>query len=541
MPTEPTSVQDATHQPPRKRGCLSWCWRWGWRSVLVLVVLYLGLAVYYSTGSPKVTVDYAAKTNEHAAAVPEQDRAWPVYREALLAMGLEDRRDNPNAELLKDGELPEDAGWEAAAEYVSAHADAVAQLRVAAGMPGMGYIADFGVAEVDREIFPGKDVVGQTPASAHPSDQTVISLLLPHLGMLRQASRVLSVDAHLAAEQGDAQRCLADLLAMLQMGPHADEQVLVISQLVHISLNAQALQTISRVVCDYPELLDDAQLAALADAVAAIDGFTLDYAGERMMFDDIVQHLYTDNGRGNGHFAIGSGQGMTGTGPSGQGAGAAVMRFLLAPVVALGSASRRDLTEAYHELMDINQAQADLPRGEVTEADFEDILAGYEDSVIRRHRYRLMLMLVPALSAARNTADRCEDNAQAAQVGIALELYHRANGNYPDTLDAMVPEYLDAVPNDPIAGGPLRYRVGDAGPVLYSVGADGDDDGGRAPGKYGPYPPPAEAPAGVPAEAPTRPWIADQYAGARWNEPDPADGDWVLWPQHDPPVMPEPE
>ena len=44
-----------------------------------------------------------------------------------------------------------------------------------------------------------------------------------------------------------------------------------------------------------------------------------------------------------------------------------------------------------------------------------------------------------------------------------------------------MPQYLQAVPTDPFAlSGPLRYKLAGAKPLLYSVGPDGKDDGGKA-------------------------------------------------------------
>jgi hypothetical protein len=47
-------------------------------------------------------------------------------------------------------------------------------------------------------------------------------------------------------------------------------------------------------------------------------------------------------------------------------------------------------------------------------------------------------------------------------------------------LNALVPEFLAAVPMDLIDGQPLRYRLNaDGSFVLYSVGENGKDDGGN--------------------------------------------------------------
>ncbi len=47
------------------------------------------------------------------------------------------------------------------------------------------------------------------------------------------------------------------------------------------------------------------------------------------------------------------------------------------------------------------------------------------------------------------------------------------------TLDDLVPDYLPEVPDDPFGGGPLVYRRTATGYLLYSVGRDQRDDGGR--------------------------------------------------------------
>ena len=63
---------------------------------------------------------------------------------------------------------------------------------------------------------------------------------------------------------------------------------------------------------------------------------------------------------------------------------------------------------------------------------------------------------------------------------IALKRYQLKHGNYPPDLDALVPEFLAAVPRDPVDGKPLRYRPNADGTfLLYSVGENGKDDGGN--------------------------------------------------------------
>lgn len=74
-------------------------------------------------------------------------------------------------------------------------------------------------------------------------------------------------------------------------------------------------------------------------------------------------------------------------------------------------------------------------------------------------------------------AARCR--TEAATTMFALGEYHRQNNQYPDRLDQLVPEFLPRLPIDYADRKTLRYRrTGDAY-ILYSVGVNGVDDGGR--------------------------------------------------------------
>jgi hypothetical protein len=71
--------------------------------------------------------------------------------------------------------------------------------------------------------------------------------------------------------------------------------------------------------------------------------------------------------------------------------------------------------------------------------------------------------------------EQLELRRSLVDVVFALEAHHAAHGAYPERLDALRPEYLDAVPQDLFTGGELRYRRRGGGYVLYSLGWDGKD------------------------------------------------------------------
>ena len=54
-----------------------------------------------------------------------------------------------------------------------------------------------------------------------------------------------------------------------------------------------------------------------------------------------------------------------------------------------------------------------------------------------------------------------------------------SKGAYPSRLYALVPEYLDEMPEDTFSGYAPRYFRTTEGFLLYSVGENMTDDGGR--------------------------------------------------------------
>ena len=76
-----------------------------------------------------------------------------------------------------------------------------------------------------------------------------------------------------------------------------------------------------------------------------------------------------------------------------------------------------------------------------------------------------------------------ERSRQAAlEVTLAAQMFLRDKGEFPESLDQLVPEYLEAVPLDPcdLNGGRLRYRRDDPNKaIVWSIGRDGNDDGGE--------------------------------------------------------------
>jgi len=75
--------------------------------------------------------------------------------------------------------------------------------------------------------------------------------------------------------------------------------------------------------------------------------------------------------------------------------------------------------------------------------------------------------------------NRIEAHVRLIMVELALRCFKSEQGNPPKGLDQLVPHHLQAVPKDPFSGRPLIYRPQGTNWLLYSVGQDRVDDGGK--------------------------------------------------------------
>jgi len=96
-----------------------------------------------------------------------------------------------------------------------------------------------------------------------------------------------------------------------------------------------------------------------------------------------------------------------------------------------------------------------------------------------RRYYILSSLFLPALSKGSIRDARATAHIRLTMTALAVEEFRTTGSHLPELLAELVPTYLDSVPIDPFDGQPLRYRKLDPGYVVYSIGQDGQDDGGR--------------------------------------------------------------
>lgn len=75
--------------------------------------------------------------------------------------------------------------------------------------------------------------------------------------------------------------------------------------------------------------------------------------------------------------------------------------------------------------------------------------------------------------------DRVQALSEGMRAALVLAAFRLERRDMPRRLEDLLGEFIDRMPIDPATGAALVYRAPPEGPILYSVGSDGRDDGGR--------------------------------------------------------------
>ena len=93
--------------------------------------------------------------------------------------------------------------------------------------------------------------------------------------------------------------------------------------------------------------------------------------------------------------------------------------------------------------------------------------------------FSMVPLVAPAVMRSVQAYDRNVAKCDELELALALRAYKKQHGAYPDRLSLLTPSHMDSLPKDPFSGEDYLYRIEGEGFVLYSVGRDLKDDGGR--------------------------------------------------------------
>lgn len=101
----------------------------------------------------------------------------------------------------------------------------------------------------------------------------------------------------------------------------------------------------------------------------------------------------------------------------------------------------------------------------------------------QRSRHLFVTLAFPSIISSAERAIVIQNQITQTRLACALECYRLEHGEYPESLDALVPEFLETLPVDVITLQPMHYQKSSPDSFrLWSVGLDESDEDGQ-PGK----------------------------------------------------------
>lgn len=109
-----------------------------------------------------------------------------------------------------------------------------------------------------------------------------------------------------------------------------------------------------------------------------------------------------------------------------------------------------------------------------------------DDAKIQKLKSKNMLVQMTGADKVAETYHKTKAMAQALTTTISVLRYKTDTGKVPQNLNELITAgYLKALPMDPYSDKSLAYKPRGNSFILYSVGADFDDDGGKHDDKWG--------------------------------------------------------
>jgi hypothetical protein len=296
---------------------------------------------------------------------------------------------------------------------------------------------------------------------------------------LRTAAQSLSGDAIVALHEQELRRAQADLHALTKLAQFHHEDLTLVSQMIRTAIAGLGLSVTWEAL--QAQGWDEESLAALQRDWESVDltgALEKGMTGERAYGEAGFSYLRSADPAERVKLFSGSG-----TMPGRRSAKDYFEQFVLMPIWRAHADEDETLFLEHHQrsLNAIRKVRkgASWPTVAVELQSNNAQLAKALGSPIAGVRYRFCAMAIPNTARAAAVVARNETQRRLTIAAIALERYRLRKGQPPPDLDSLVPQFLSALPIDPMSARPLGYRRNtDGGFTLYSTGEDARDDGG---------------------------------------------------------------
>ncbi len=328
------------------------------------------------------------------------------------------------------------------------------------------------LGKFDAELGELRAAAATRPAARFPihyGEDPPFQILLPHLVRIKILSQVFSLRAITLGELGRSEESLADVQMAFRLSDSLRAEPFLIDHLVRLSSLAISLQGVREGLLRHT--WNDAQLARLGKYLGTLD--ILVEASKNMRGERSLNLAGLDYYRRVG-FA-GQPAEMVFMGDDGNAQSSSL----------LGGFNIFPSGFCYQNMVAIARVHQEFTIGAVDAEHhrvFPEIANGLAGAVNRMRLTpynQFAKMLMPAFANSSRKSARLQTFVDEALVACALERHRLAKGQLPETLDALMPQFIEKIPTDVMDGKPLRYRKNSDGSyVIYSIGWNQKDDGG---------------------------------------------------------------
>ena len=274
---------------------------------------------------------------------------------------------------------------------------------------------------------------------------------LPYLPAYRNLAYAMSVEAAMLAAQGDYQGAFAMYDALMDFGTESGRGGFIINGIVGYNIQGIAIESLSYAIESGWATPDEYRF--LIEQLYAADARQY-RVSEAMMAEARNLAVWVDRVTQEGEAVFAAEFEKTFAGIKGfqPGMTAAEMESLYRKMLTDYERMAEYLALPFYEaqLVDANSFLAD------------NWMAQADDRVAR----------------CNGAEARMAASVRGVMVMAAVELYRAEHASYPATLTQLVPDYLQALPEDPFTGSGFGYAAGSNDYLLYSFGPDMEDDGG---------------------------------------------------------------
>jgi hypothetical protein len=281
----------------------------------------------------------------------------------------------------------------------------------------------------------------------------------------RTAMNLLWHDARLRAQEDDIDGALTSVLSILSASRAIGDEPCLVSQLVRLAIELGAINTLERILAQgHAQANSLANMQRDFELEGAQPLFLLGVRGDRAGYHRMMEAIE------NGKLKVSSLDTANMMKPPG--------KFERWWTDVSGEMEIRRSHGPYLRVMNELVEIAKLPIEEQP-VKLRNYARLIDQRVHERELPPAAGLLMPAVGKVGRGFWRNQALLRSAIVALAVERYRIPHGHWPESLSVLVPEYLKKIPLDPYDAKPLRYRRLADGVVIYSIGPNEKDDGGK--------------------------------------------------------------